>query len=396
MKIVIFVHCYPPAVGGLEFLIGEIVNTLRKEKHEVTVITGCGQTLDSYKTFDNWVDSSKDEAYIHRLPLNIPLQRVANKFLNKLIFLSGSFSPWYFGPILKFSKDIDKIVSNSNLIIGAGIPTKMFVDATHYAKRFHKKLLLLPAYHDVNYYNNSFFFQKSFDYSSGVIYLSPQEKDLLIKNYKIRPSKLHQLTYNPYTRNEMKQGLARIQKYFQKRVIKKEVNIGYVGQISTRKNFSGIIDFLDSSYDDLLKRGIRVKVKLHGVKTNSSPEVERLFSKSGNQNYLRKRIVTINYNFTNKQQVYSSFDIFINPSVEESLGIVNFEALRFGKPLVVHPKSPFIGLFPKSNNTSLPTISDLYSILTKQYVWKLAECNFDSKSFSKRLNSYVVSLKTNS
>ena len=50
----LFIHCYPPAKGGAEYLAEKFVEVLN-QKHNVHLFTGRGETLDSYKTFDHYL-----------------------------------------------------------------------------------------------------------------------------------------------------------------------------------------------------------------------------------------------------------------------------------------------------------------------------------------------------
>ncbi len=359
-KIIYFVHCYPPALGGLEFLSGEIVKQLRYAGHDVQVITGKGSTLDSYKTFDNWVDESSDAAYIHRLPLRRSVQRLANKLLNKIIFLTGSISPWYFGPLLEYDEKTLELIQSADVIIGAGMPTMLFYDAYRFAKKYHKRLIAIPAYHDVNYYNRSLPFQSVLSFAHKVIFLSPLEKEQLQKHYRIDSKKLVQFTYCPYTKAEMdlaqskyENKMAEIERKLEKG---STITIGFVGQITLRKNFQFFADFIRKNGAELKSKKVRLRFLFAGARTNSSPQVEAMFKD------LDAEIKFI-YDFADKNAIYKQIDIFINPSEEESLGLVNFDALAQGLPVFVHMDSAFATVI--SVNSKLGYRSIIIEILNK-------------------------------
>lgn len=352
-KIVYFVHCYPPAFGGLEFLSGEIVKILREAGHDVQVITGRGQTLDSYKTFTNLVDTKNDAKYIHRLPLKKQWQRLANKLFNKLIFISGNFSPWYFGPILDYDQEIVEVIKNADIIFGAGMPTKMFYDAYRFARKYKKKLILHPSYHDVSYYNRSIFFQKALGFADNVIYQTPLEKNTLNKNYQLNEARLVQLTYCPYTKADWQKAHKRAKdkeiKLQNKIKNHLPITIGYVGQITLRKNLDFFADFIKENQQHFQEKGLKVNYLFAGAKTNSSSQVEELFN-----DY--KDLVTFIYDFKDKdkKKIFNQIDIFINPSEEESLGLVNFEVLYHGLPTLIHKYSAFCSIsFSKSRDSYL-------------------------------------------
>jgi len=346
-NIVYFVHCYPPAVGGLEFLSGEIVKILLKGGHNVDVITSNGRTLDTNKNFSDWINVSNDPAYVHRLDLHFFWQRLANKLLNKLIFVSGTFSPWYFGPLLKYDQKISSLIKRADIIIGAGMPTKMFYDSYIFAKKYKKQLICLPAYHDVSYYNRSLAFRSVLNFAQKIILLSPLEKRDLLKNYSIDSSKITLLPYCPYTKKQLDKSLLKLENKLRdiNNKIKngQPVIIGFVGQITLRKNFQFFVTFIESNFKIFQKNGVKIKFLFAGMRTNSSKQVEELF-----HDY--KDIVCFMYDFLDKTQIYNQIDIFINPSLEESLSLVNFEALYYGLPLLIPHNSAFASIFDNTLN----------------------------------------------
>lgn len=351
MKIAYFVHCSSPAVGGLEYLSGEIVTLLREAGHDVHVITGQGRTLDSYKTFSDWVDTSQDPDYIHRLPLRFSAQRWANRLLNKAFFLSGTFSPWYFGPLLDYDAKTLEIIKSADLNIGAGMPTNMFYDAYRFAKKWRKRLILHPSYHNVCYYNRSIQFQQALSYASVVIYQTPLERDQLTQQYRIDPDRLRQLTYCPYSESDWKKAQQKakerqmkLEKKLEKRL---PITIGFVGQITLRKNLQFFVQLLKDAQGVNNAQMPPIRLLLAGAKTNSADQVEALFKSYSSQ-------VEFIYDFpsTEKDNIFKRMDIFVNPSLEESLGLVNFEALSAGLPVIIPNASAFASLAAASSLSS--------------------------------------------
>ncbi len=392
-KIVYFVHCYPPALGGLEFLSGEIVKQLRDAGHDVQVITGKGSTLDSYKTFDKWVDEAADPTFIHRLPLNTFVQRLANKFLNKVIFLTGSVSPWYFGPLLEYDKKTLDLIQSADVIIGAGMPTMMFYDAYRFARQYQKRLIVIPAYHDVNYYNRSVPFQNVLSFAHKVLFLSPLEKKQLQKHYRIDSKKLAQYTYCPYTKAEMESAQSKYEKKLveiEQKLEKGEViTIGFVGQITLRKNFQFFADFIRNNGAELKSKKVRLRFLFAGARTNSSPQVESLFKDLD----VDLKFV---YDFVDKNEIYKQIDIFINPSEEESLGLVNFDALAQGLPVFVHTDSAFASILinnrtPNNNRVIHKFNNELKLLQSLNYILisKLIETHVDKQTLSHKIISII-------
>ena len=354
-SISIFIHCFPPAKGGLEYLISEVKKILDKN-YTVHIITGNGSTLDSYKTFKDFLNTISEDKinHIHRLNLNFSKQRLLNKIFSKIIPKWGLFSPFYFGPILKYPPKILDIIKNSDIIIGSGMPTMMFYQSYLFAKKFDKKLILIPAYHNVPYYNNCPFFQQALNYASKILYLTPLERKYLTKNYKIDQSKLNQATFCPYTIEQIKSQQKKIPDIISqklKRLKNKQINIGFIGQITPRKNLVIFKHYLDKYLPYWQSRGYKLTIHLSGAKTNSSPQIEQIFKE-----YLKNKTVLITYDFKDLDKEYEKFDIFINPSIEESLGIVNFEAIFHGLPILVHTQSPFSDFLSKQSFYNIKTM----------------------------------------
>lgn len=365
MKIAYFVHCFPPAKGGLEFLSGEIVKILREAGHEVHVFTGKGQTLDSYKTFSNWVDESDDDEYIHRLPLNFFWQRLTNKFLYHFVVKFGVLSPWYFGPLLKFSEREEHIIKKCDLIFGAGMPTMMFYKAYTYAKRFNKRLILHPSYHDVRYYNNVPFFQKAISYANKVILQTPLEEKLFCKKYKISKKNISFLAFSSYSETDINMAeknistkMKQIKKHFKAGMI----TLGHVGQISKRKNLDYFKHLLNNTKKiDQIETKYSLNLTFAGVKTNDSSEIINEM-----ETWTRYKTKLI-FNFSNKQKadIYKSLDFLLNPSFEESLGIVNFEGIYHNCLTFVHKKSAFYSLIAQDSSVATASTLLLPSDLNK-------------------------------
>lgn len=361
-RISVFVHCFPPARGGLEFLMGEIKKLL-DDMYEVHIFTGQGSTLDSYKTFKDYVDTTYDAVTIHRLPVNVLQQKCANKFLNKIIFVLPFFSPWYFGPILQYEQKHIDIIQHSDIIIGTGLPTKSVYDAYQFAHRYHKQLIVIPAYHDVSYYNNSYFFQKAFNYASHIICLSQREQTDLLKAYAIPSDKTHIVYFSPFSKTEIQTQQHVLKTEEIPFSLKQHFTLGYVGQISNRKNLAVIKTLLDTQYKTWQNSNREVTVLLAGAKTNDSPAIEALF-----QDWIKKGVVRIVYNFESKEEIYKNIDVFINPSQEESLGIVNFEAMFYGKPIIVHATSAFAEFIqPPLNGFVFENIAEVAAIIDKLF-----------------------------
>jgi hypothetical protein len=265
----------------------------------------------------------------------------------------------------------------------------MFYEAYRLAKKFDKKLISLPAYHSVNYYNNSYFFKKVLNYSKKILCSTPDELSKISLNYQMQNSKFELLTYSQYSKTDWQMA--------GKRAILKEkeieskirnsltITIGFIGQITLRKNFQFFVKFIDQNLDNFKKQGIKVNFLFAGARTNSSKSVESLFDKYNN-------LVKFVYDFSeeDKAKIFNIIDIFVNPSKEESLGLVNFDALYFGLPTFVLSSSAFDSLNIYDNlvkSSQLKTLDYLFFIITDKNTLVKQEINqnYTHKSFIKKL-----------
>lgn len=327
--IAVFVHCFPPAHGGVEKLAGMLYELLSSE-NDVHVFTGQGQNLDSYKRFET-LTLTQSTSTIHRLPLRTFWQRLSNKCLNKVIFKISFFSPWYFGPWLKYSETERKIIAAADVIIGLGMPTLSFYDSYRLASRYHKKLIVIPAYHDVSYYNGSVPFQQALQYADTVFFLSDKEQADCLRHYVIDQKKIRRLPVGIFSENEIDRQRSKMLKKSVSLSSKSAITIGTIGQVAARKNLSiyrQLIPLLEARFPDRTFTFL-----LAGMKTNTAAQVEQELAP-----YLGRNL-SITYNPESVTELYNKIDIFLNPSVEESFGIVNFEAMFYGKPIVVHQDS---------------------------------------------------------
>lgn len=366
-RISLFTHCFYPAKGGVEQVVKTFYDILSKS-YDVHVFTGQGENLDSYKTFTS-LTNTKSTDTLHRLHLNKTFQRICNKFLNKVIFKVPYFSPWYFGPILNYSKTDLQIIQTSDILIGFGMPTKPFIDAAEFAHEYGKELILLPAYHNVSYFNNSSPFQSALEKANKILFLSKKEKDGLKKKYQIKIETEELIHFGYFTNSQIE-----TQKKALKNNLVKNSSpvIGVVGQIAKRKN----LGFYKECIELIIKDIPNATFLFAGARTNTSPEVE---------NELKKYIGTvavIKYDVKSIEQIYKKIDIVLNPSIEESFGISNFEAMFYDKPVFVHEESPFADIVKESHlettfstseeaahkvTTILNNTSDRTDILKKQF-----------------------------
>ncbi|MFZ5376666.1 MAG: glycosyltransferase family 4 protein [Patescibacteria group bacterium] len=396
MKIVYFVHCYPPAKGGLEYLSQQLVEMLAD--HEVVVITGQGETLDSYKTFSNFVPINRYEKNVIRLPIKKTQQKIANKLFGNLVRKFSIFSPWYFGPILSYSDKACDIIRSSDLIIAAGMPTRLFVDAACFAKKFHKKLVALPAYHNVSYYNGNYLFQKTLDLSSKILVLSEKEQRELKSTYKVSSGKIVHLSFSPYKLKDVDQQKRKIASVIKRRInnfSNKTFTIGYVGQITRRKNLELISNFFRKYKKIFSNKGVKLRLVLAGVKTNTYLEIQQEMRKSFSQTEF-----VYNFSTDEKAGVFQNIDVFINPSKEESLGIVNFEAIFHGCLVLSHEESPFNYSILK-NDMAVSSENDIFAHIVRilddpsmleKIIYKQYDI-LDSYNFSKCAKVFLTSVQ---
>lgn len=340
LRVAVFVHSFPPALGGLEYFAGELKSALAEIAQPI-IVTGKGLTLDSYKTFTQWVDSDVDyENNIYRLELNFTRQRWMNRLLGKSIRFLPQLSHWYFGPILKYTPEVCSMLKSIDVVFALGMPTMSFVESARWARIANAPLIAIPAYHDVSYYNNNPSFDKVLSQAKRVLCFSPLESRTLKLHYPNVANKIELIKFSPFSKYELEHIPCRLPLEARE---KRQLTIGFVGQICRRKRLDLFPLYLTSIARNLGK-GWQIKVLLAGAWTNESASVEReLYSQ------INKGRLKIIYDFVDKTTIYKQIDIFINPSNEESFGIVNLEAMRYGLPVFSSRHSPLSEIVPMTS-----------------------------------------------
>jgi glycosyltransferase involved in cell wall biosynthesis len=105
--------------------------------------------------------------------------------------------------------------------------------------------------------------------------------------------------------------------------------IGYVGRLSSRKGLLTLIDAFERIAVDL--PGVRLT--LAGSRTTRTGLVHGRVAALPENAAARVRVVS-DFAANEKSELYSSFDIFVNPSSSESFGMAVVEAWSVGLPVV--------------------------------------------------------------
>jgi len=218
--------------------------------------------------------------------------------------------------------------------------------------------------------------------SKRIIFLTETYKKRTFNKYvpiKLKEGLLHKTSVIPNGINDF--WLSNINK--ENKMIREEIRLIYVGEISKNKNIHGIIKAVNFILKD---NSISIQLNIVGEGLND------------NKSYLKKirRMIKYNDNISivplmPKEKLlylYRDSDIFIMPSFTETFGLVYAEALSQGLPLIYSENEGFDGIFEdgvvgyKVNPKLVSSIKNGIISLNNNYTKIQINCTKASLKFS--------------
>ena len=311
MKIVTVVQRYGnEVIGGAECLAGEICRRLSPE-HDITVITSCAT---DYRTWENVLPEGESNEGGVRI-IRCPVSRIRHwkrfGYLTRILFLlrglvklpafleqywiraQGPFCPDLPGKLLVEYGKADLVLFFSCLYYPtvAGLPLAA------------DKAVLVPTAHDEPALEFSLF-QKLFCLPEALVFLSPEEKELVNRKFKVAGIRQEIAGYGVDSPEDS------------------EIDSGeyflYLGRIEPGKNCGEM-------FSHALRAGL--KLKAAGPANMTVPK---------GIDYLG--VVTEE----EKKELLAGARAVIIPSRNESLSIIALEAWAAGRPVIVSASSPVL------------------------------------------------------
>lgn len=360
MKVLFVSHIWPPAIDGGSQILANCQKQLKKIGHStLTLTTNCTSTDDFINPSSKTINTTSKT--IIRLPIfKTKLFVYSKKFLNKFLNLeSDLLNLVSVGPIFRpfpLLKSIIKIIRfKPDLIMAGPFPTTIYSYALFFKKITNSKLLILPCFHQ---YESSFQNKILINHLKKADYiwtLTRHEKTYLKNNLSTSTTKIFTL-YPGISDTFLKP--------IKQKTSHKTINLLFLGNLAAHKK----IKLLLSSFEKINRIYPQTRLTIVGQTTLYYPQIRKHLKTIPKHVKKHIRVITKKYTPSQAKQHLNQADIFINPSVHESFGLVFLEAMSQGIPVVgsnIPPVAEIIktskaGLIFKKNN-----LDDLVSKITK-------------------------------
>lgn len=334
-RLLILVHGYPPAVGGVEFAVRDLAQALvRDHGYQVTVLTTTAYTNANFhdRRLPSMAPTTEvlDGVRVRRLPVLTflsPMLRVAQKAAVTLRAPGNDWlRTWYQGPIAPALRAAvrEEVARGVDVICAASFPLN------HLFYAFVPQgppVILLGSIHteDAWGYERPNLLQLTTRASATVAHTEP-ERQWLIE----RGAPADRVVVIP-------EGIAEQGPPVEPGAFRREAGIpesafviAYVGQQGAHKG----IDVLLRTFPELLRRIPEAWLVVAGARTPFTPALDRLLRELPEAARRRSRLLT-DVDEKRKAAILRDSDVFCSPSRYESFGLTTLEAWRQRRAVVV-------------------------------------------------------------
>jgi len=334
MKILHLVHCYPPAIGGAEFMVRSISERLVKNYNDdVTVITSNAYNCEAFFSPEMQVMPPITEIINGVKIIRCPFNPIITKFLRKHINIFKNI-PIYdlFRFIANGPLSFNMLYKTINfeeidVIMATTFPVLQMLYSYISGKLNQKPVVLSGCFHinDPNFDNSIFY--KMCQTADAYITNSEDEKEFLIKK-GVNEDKLN-LIYCGVDIDMFK--IYNTEKFKQRYDVPLNAQIVlYVGQKICYKG----IDKLIESMKIVWQKKENVYLFLcGGAYSNYMIELRQIIN-SLDENIQKKIINIDNFSDDEKSDIFNACDVFVLPSNTESFGMTFLEAWSCKKPVI--------------------------------------------------------------
>lgn len=315
MKILQVIPAFPPSegYGGAPVVAYEISKKLVQRGHEVTVYTTDANNKKSRLSTKNKHMDGFEVYYF---------KNISNSLAWHRLFFTPSMLP-----------QLSKEIKNFDVIHLHCFRSFLNIATHHYAKKYGIPYIL-QAHGGIPYINQKTMLKKNFDGLLGHRILEGASK--LIAVSKAEAEQYKQMGVNEDKIVTVPNGvdieafknLPAYGKFREKYNVKEKHMILFLGQICKRKG----IDFLIKAFSELTKEMSEVALIIIGSDSGYKVEVEKLIMALN----LSNRIKLIGYiDEKDKLSAYVDADVLVYPGIFEIFGLVPFEAMMCGTPVIV-------------------------------------------------------------
>jgi len=321
VNILFCTHCYYPAIDGGSVLFGQLAAAIRGLGHEVEVLTSNRYSTDGFINHKARI-ISENRGLIDGVPVTrLNVFSRGRKFFRFLEFLMPD-QVWTIlkkGPVFF---NLPEIIKNRKIdwVVGGPFPPFTVFWSWLIAKKSGARLALIPCFHEGLEYNNKFLFRIA-EKADLVFCLSNWEKRKFI-SLGVEKDKV--AVINPivdeflfkYNRRDLG-------------IFPKEPNVVFLGVKSAHKRIEKLIEAMEI----LWKKGKFINLTIAGPETLSSHLISTLIKKLPDE-YKRRITYLGRISKREKVKLLDKATVLVNPSTEESFGIVFAEAWARKKPVI--------------------------------------------------------------
>ncbi|GAB4143154.1 MAG: hypothetical protein OHK0017_00150 [Patescibacteria group bacterium] len=348
---------YPLYSGGLGYLVRHVVNELRNQQIEVTVVL---PQIPNGMEIPDVVNLQRETRRYLRDKVKVPGLKFDLEFFQKEGGQGTKSWPKLFSAKQKKSKSYNLYPNNMPLMtqawamaVGDYVQQNQDFDIVigmdwHTIPAFYRLKDLRPNLPFIFYVNASEFDRfpegklsstsKSiasleklyYPQADGIVAISEVSKESLVTMSDVPEEKI-EVVYDDLDFKPDKEGI---------KALTKGKNVLFVGRVENQKGLPFLID----TADRIRQIDSQVKFIIAGDGNNMPSVIDSIAERE-----LERNVLIIGWvNDQEKKMLYSSSDLFVMPSPIEPFGLTPLEAIRSDLPVIASKKSGFVGVVPST------------------------------------------------
>ena len=335
MRILHLAHCYPPAIGGSELMMGEVSERLVRDfGHEVTVVTTTGYSTAPFREPDAPRMAAAVEVRngveVHRHDVTSRAAQVLRRVHRpawRLRVPGNSLVRGVFDGPVSTSMLRDALSVPADIVGATAFPLLQMHYAALAARRRHVPFVIVyGAIHP----------EDPWGYDRATVRRLARTADAYIASTPFEADYVRGLGARPGGVRVVPLGIDPAQLDHTAGDLRAEIDLpadarvfGFVGQLSQGKGVLDLIRAFAMVAQDLPDWWLL----LAGGRTAEATLIERELTLLPASVTRRIRLLE-NFDATRKGDVYRALDVFVSPSHNESFGITTVEAWHVGRPVI--------------------------------------------------------------
>jgi len=331
LNVLFITHLYAPSIGGAERLFGRIAEGLARRGRDVTVLTSDALSTEQFFTrAENRLPRREvlNGVRIIRAPIRAPIYgalKLFDKTARRLGRLGVFFRPFVFGP--HFTRSFRELLATRfDTVVAGPVPTT----AIYYGLLFRRlsrssRLVFVPCLHTRDKLHTAIVNRLALRRADLVLILSEDEKDYLVRKgvrrdrvFRIVAAVDDLLLDTPRSVPPLVKAGAPFLDY-----------VLYLGQEGEHKRIPLLLKAMTAFWDG----GRTTPLVIAGARTRYSETIDRIIAALPERH--RDRIIRLgDFAEPDKVGLLDGCRVLVNPSSNESFGIVFLEAWARRKPVI--------------------------------------------------------------